>query len=136
MRASRLPRADRRGAERPRWVRRTLVVTAIAIVIAAVVGYVLLAIGVEFRGRVPVAEAELVSDTRIRLAVRTCGGEPVVDRLAESVDAVEVALVSTRRFGGSGMDCLDSLDVQLVDPLGDRQLRDLATGRVVDVNRP
>ena len=91
--------------------------------------------GVDWRGRVPATKALVSVEGSLTLVVATCGGEPALDLLREQDDTVEVAVVSTRTFGGSGgNDCLDPVEVPLQAPLGDRILVDATTGDVLVVD--
>lgn len=115
---------------RSRWV-----VVAWLLAVLAVVGFaVVVTRGVSWRDRFPVVRAILSEPDHLILMVDTCGENPELDLLREQAEVVEVAVVSTRTFGGSGSgDCLDPVDVQLQAPLGDRRLVDATTGDEVDV---
>lgn len=68
------------------------------------------------------------------MLVDTCLANPELDLLSEHDDRVEVAVVSTRTFGGSGADdCLDVVHVVLQEPLGDRPVLDVTSGNEVAV---
>lgn len=85
--------------------------------------------GVSWRDRFPITRALLSDEDTLTLVVNTCGGEPAIDRLREEDETVKVAVTSTRTFGGpGGIDCLDTIEVQLQAPLGERKLVDAPTG--------
>lgn len=65
----------------------------------------------------------------LRLGVATCQAQAEVTQLVESADAVTVQVSVTG--GSSERDCLDSVEVPLADPLGDRDLLDATTGEPV-----
>lgn len=127
MRAKRPPgskAANQTGRKRTRWV-----VAALLLAVAVVAVAVTLTRGVSWRDQVPVTRAILSAEDSLTLVVNTCGGEPALDLLREQNETVEVAVVSTRTFGGSGgEDCQDTIEVKLQAPLGDRNLVDGATG--------
>lgn len=120
--------ASRHPALRTRWL------VAIALAVLLIVGFIVaMTRGFSYRDRVSVTEAFLTADDHLTLLVGTCGGEPELDLLKELDESVQVAVVSTRTVGGSGGDCLDTVDVRLVQPLGDRALIDAATGGAIDL---
>jgi len=122
--------ANQTGRRRFRWV-----VVALLLAVVAVVGFaVVVTRGVSWRDRFPITGAWLSEPDHLRLVVNTCGGNPELDLLREQTEVVEVAVVSTRTFGGpGGGDCQDLVEVQLQAPLGDRRLVDATTGDEVAV---
>lgn len=59
------------------------------------------------------------------VSVGTCHGDPAAT-VEEDDRTVKITVTSTKRSPGD--DCLDSLQVELDRPLGDRQVIDGATG--------
>ena len=119
--------------EPARRVARWAVVVGAVLLLAVAALVVIATRGVSWQERVPVVEA-LSAQDRLTLVVDTCGGDPAVDLLRERDEVVEVAVVSTVRFGGSGGDCQDGVDVRLQAPLGDRRLVDATSGEDVAVD--
>lgn len=113
---------------RTRWVVAALLVAVVAVAVVAT-----LTRGFSWRDQVPITGAVLTEPDHLMLLVGTCGGEPELDLLREQDELVEVAVVSTRKIGGSGNDCLDPVEVRLQAPLGDRRLVDATTGDDVAV---
>lgn len=75
-------------------------------------------------------EAHDFGGTTLQLIVGSCNGDPEVTALEETADEVRIEVTSTIPAPGWGGDgCLDSFDVVLDAPLGDRRLVDLTTGR-------
>lgn len=108
---------------------------ALALAVVAVAVAVTLTRGFSSRDQVPVTDAFLFEQDRLTLVVDTCGREPELDLLREQDEVVEVAVVSTRTFGGSGGgDCQDSVEVRLQAPLGERSLVDATTGGALTVD--
>lgn len=105
----------------------------LVLVLLAIAVVVVMTRGVSWRDRFPIEEAWSPEPDVVSVIVATCHGDPWVDHLEEDDGTVSVAIESLRRLGGSGMDCLDSVDIHLGAPLGDRQLIDLTTGRAVAV---
>lgn len=117
-------------------MRRWRLVAAAAVAVLVVLAAVLaMTRGISWRGRVPVVAAELREDDRLVLVVNTCGGEPKLDLLRESVQQVDVAVVATHTVVGPGEDCQDLVEVRLAEPFGDRRLVDLTSGEEVNVQR-
>lgn len=112
------------------WIVGALI--AAGVVLAGVAWMVLH--GYTTRERVEVVSASYwVDRSQLMLTVGTCGGDPELSKLEETATQVDVEVVSTvPRFRGSN-DCLDVVEVTLPQPLGQRQVVDLATGQVVDV---
>jgi len=65
--------------------------------------------------------------------VPSCNGDPVVDELVEDGGYVRIKIVTTVVVSGDAADCLDSLDVSLRDPLGDRPIIDWESGETLPV---
>lgn len=81
------------------------------------------------RSSTSLTRAILSAEDSLTLVVNTCGGDPAIDLLREQNETVEVAVVSTRTFGGpGGEDCQDTIEAQLKAPPGDRNLVDATTG--------
>ena len=116
--------------------RRLLVVLAVALGLAALVGWLFL-VGVTWRGPVPVVAAESRQPDRLALIVASCQANPEVSLLRESSKKVEVEVIATKTFRlrGGGNDCQDLVEVQLQEPLGDRTVVDLHSGKVVSVTK-
>lgn len=83
---------------------------------------------------VAIFEASLAAPAKLVIAVGSCKAEPEVSILEQDSDAVRVKVVSTVPAHPDGSaDCLDLLEVVLEDPLGDRVLVDLTSGKEVHV---
>jgi hypothetical protein len=85
-------------------------------------------------GRRPVDVTEvlrLVEPSTVQLAVSSCNGDPEITSLTQGGTRVEVEVTSTVTNPGDA--CLDTIDVVLDEPLGDRELVDLTSGRTVPV---
>lgn len=87
------------------------------------------------RAAVDVVEAELRDSLRLTLSVDSCNGGPELTRLEETADEVRVEVVSDAPLFRGREDCLDSVEVRLDEPLGDRVLRDLHSGQDVTVTQ-
>ncbi|MPV51284.1 hypothetical protein GCG21_14965 [Pseudactinotalea sp. HY160] len=99
-----------------------------------VAGTYVLTVGVAWRARVPVVQASLLEPEVLGLVVDTCNEGPEVDLLEEDDEAVRVAVVSTRTFGGSGSgDCQDLLEVHLNASLDERLVVDAISGDLLTV---
>jgi hypothetical protein len=72
-------------------------------------------------------------DRRLALGVNSCQDDPKVDAV-ETDD--EVRLTVTIVGERSGLECQDSVDVVLNEPLGNRQVRDMATQEIVVIEAP
>lgn len=85
------------------------------------------------RGPVSLEDMEAVvsRSPSISLGVPSCNGDPVLDELVEEPDVVRLQVVSTVTNPGDG--CLDSLEVELDAPLGDRELVDMTSGAQIRV---
>ena len=78
---------------------------------------------------------EAVADgTRLSIEVPTCNGEPEVTILEEDEAEVRVEVVSQRQRG-EVPSCLDTVQVELSQPLGDRELIDLTSDRAIRVRQ-
>lgn len=109
---------------------RSAVIAAVVLVLA---GVVFLFQG-EYRARTEVLEAVESGDGRLTLTIKTCDGDPQVEQMDEGADEVRIDVRSTHYLWGSD-ECLDQLDVQLDEPLGERELVDVETGDVVAVSQ-
>lgn len=116
--------------------RRHFLVPAIALGLAVLVGWMLF-VGVTWRGPVPVLAAESRQPDRLALIVDSCQANPEVSLLRESSKKVEVEVIATKTFRlrGGGNDCQDLVEVQLQEPLGDRTVVDLHSGKAVSVTK-
>lgn len=75
--------------------------------------------------------ATVVGERVLAVEVPSCNGDPVVDSVVESEDAVRIRIVSSL---GSADICLDVVDVELAAPLGDRVLIDDVSGTTILVD--
>ena len=90
--------------------------------------------GCNWRTGASVLEAESISSSRLLLIVRSCNQNPEVSQLRETeVDVQVKVLVDIHPFLLGGEDCLDAVEVQLQEPLGDRDVIDKRGGEVVRV---
>lgn len=87
------------------------------------------------RAAVDVVEAELRDSLQLALVVGSCNGDPEVTRLEETADEVRVEVVSDAPLFRAEDDCMDLVEVQLDEPLGDRAVRDLHSGQEVTVTQ-
>ena len=87
-----------------------------------------------WRSEVRVMEAHLHSPTRLEFYVGSCQGSPEVSLFREADTEIQVKVVAwiTPLLGGA--ECLDSVHVQLQEPLGDRVVIDRHTGEQVEVS--
>ncbi len=74
----------------------------------------------------------LAEPSTVQLAVSSCNGEPEITSLTQGATRVEVEVTSTVTDPGDA--CLDTIDVALDAPLGDRELVDLTSGRTISPN--
>lgn len=111
-------------------------VPAIALGLAVLVGWMLF-VGVTWRGPVRVVAAESRQPDRLMLIVNSCQANPELSLLRESGQEVEVEVIATKTFRlrGGGNDCQDLVEVQLQEPLGDRIVVDLHSGKAVSVTK-
>lgn len=78
---------------------------------------------------------EAIGDSmRLSIEVPTCNGEPEVTILEEDEAEVRVEVVSQRQRGDVPS-CLDTVEVELSRPLGDRELVDLTSERTIRVRQ-
>ncbi len=84
------------------------------------------------RGTATIMNYIASDDGALSVIVNTCHGDPVVSGLVETTDEVNITVTSTKTHG-AGDACLDSVDVDLSAPLGDRTVIDASDGhRVMD----
>jgi hypothetical protein len=85
------------------------------------------------RGTVSLKDSEAVASgpRSVNVTVPSCNGEPVVDELVEDGEAVRLRIVTTVTNPGDG--CLDSLEIELEEPLGGRPLIDMTSGTELQV---
>lgn len=113
---------------------RRLAVAVLALGLLVLAGWLFLG-GFTLRGEVSVIEAELRSTDRLALVVDSCEGDPEVSLLRETGEDVQVEVVASAAYFRGGGDCLDVVEVQLREPLGNRIVIDLHTGESVSVTR-
>ena len=113
--------------------KRLLLVGVVVIVALVVAAGVVMTRGFAWRTRVAVMDAWLSPEGTLVLHVPTCGGDPVLDLLDETDDHVRVAVVSTKQMFRGGNDCKDGLEVPLQQPLGDRAIIDVTSGKTVEL---
>ena len=83
-----------------------------------------------------VFDARLVSPDRLSLTVSSCNKNPEVSRLRETdVDVRVKVLVDIHLFLKGGQDCQDLVEVQLQEPLGDRDVVDWRSGQAVSIRK-
>lgn len=82
---------------------------------------------------VSIVEAVQNSDSEIGLVVDACGGDVRIE-VEESRHAVTAKVTAPREW--SGDDCLEIVELSLVEPLGDRVIVDGSSGDVVPLTRP
>jgi hypothetical protein len=70
------------------------------------------------------------SERRLEVGVASCDDDPEV-KAVETAD--EVQLTATIFGERSGLECQDSVQVILKKPLGDRQVRDTMTGKLLEL---
>lgn len=83
------------------------------------------------RGPTPIRAHQPHAQHRLSLTVESCGGDPDVGAIEETSAEVRLLIVATTPTAGIGWACLDSLGVQLAQPLGGRRVIDLTTGQLV-----
>ena len=90
-------------------------------------------------GRVPVPVVEVRADSprdmSLEVNVASCNMAPGVVRLDEDAERIEIE-VDAHRSGPGGNDCLDTVVVALGEPIGDRWLYDVVSGRQVRPSMP
>ena len=89
--------------------------------------------GYNWRIGVTVIEARLSAPDRFVLGINTCNKNPEVSRLVETDVDVQAEVVADALPFLYGGDCRDGVDVQLHEPLGDRDVVDTHIGEVVRV---
>jgi hypothetical protein len=116
---------------------RHLVFLMVAAVAYLAVGFAVAVLAWQFfgggvwRSEVGVFEAELRAPQRLVLLVKSCGGDPEVTLLRETDINVQVKLIASSTPLTGGGDCLDLIEIQLQEPLGDRVVIDKHTGQSV-----
>lgn len=87
------------------------------------------------RGPVSLAgwDVRQVSAEELAFEVPSCNGDPEVDELVEDAKEVRIRVVTTVVVSGSRDDCLDSVEVSLHEPLGDRDVIDAESGETLSV---
>jgi hypothetical protein len=88
-----------------------------------------------WRSEVSVVKAELRSPDRLDLIVDSSNGDPEVTQLRESDREVQVEVVASSTPFQGGQDCLDVVQAQLQEPLGDRVVVDMHSQQSVSVTR-
>ena len=88
--------------------------------------------GGAWRSAVSVKSALLLSPDRLELIVASCHGAPRVSLEETDVD-VRVKVISFSTPLRGGMDCVDTVQGHLREPLGDRIVVDKHTGQSVTV---
>lgn len=111
-----------------------LIVAVIALGSIAFVAWLFLGEGT-WRSEVKVIEAELRAPDRLALVVASCSGDPEVSLLRETDQHVQVEVVASSTPFRSGDDCQDVVEVPLQEPLGDRVVVDMHSGKSVTVSR-
>ena len=84
--------------------------------------------GGAWRSGVNVVDARLDAPDTLILAVESCHGAPRVAMSHETDVAVYVRIIAFSTPMHGGLDCLDSVNVYLEEPLGDRSVVDMHTG--------
>ncbi len=115
--------AGRRAIRRGRWAARGLV--AFGVLVVATIVTVLLVDGFRFDERSFEPEAVLDDRPAVALYTGTCNAEIRVADLIETATEVRIGIEIRRNTDD---DCADALEVELIDPLGDRVLVDLVSG--------
>lgn len=75
------------------------------------------------------------SSTRLELGVNTCNQNPQAE-VEESAEDVRIQIVVDQVQTGDRNDCADNTKVVLKEPLGDRQVVNAETGKVIQVTPP
>ena len=107
----------------------TVVVTGLLVFVACFMVWHYLG-GGAWRSGVDVMEVVLHSPQRLELIVASCHGAPRVS-LQETAADVQVKVMAFSTPFRGGLDCLDSVEVSLREPLGDRTVVDKHAGRAV-----
>ena len=88
--------------------------------------------GYTWRTGVSVVEARLTASDRLSVGVNSCHKNPEVSRLVETDVDVQVRVVAdSHPFLLGGQECMDTAEIQLAKPLGDRTVVDMRTDEVV-----
>lgn len=76
-------------------------------------------------------------DTELGIGIGDCKGDHRAE-VEETDEAVRVRVVTENRLeiGENRLACMDTLQVELSQPLGDRDVLDATTGETVDIERP
>ena len=83
-----------------------------------------------------VLDARLTSPDRLALTVSSCNRKAEVSQLRETdVDMQVKVKAYIHPFLQGGEDCADLVEVQLQEPLGDRDVVDRRTGQAVKLRR-
>ncbi len=92
--------------------------------------------GYTWRSEVGVLKAELRSPDRLTLIVASCNKDPEMSLLRETDVDIQVKVIAdSHPFLLGGGDCVDIVEAQLQQPLGDRVLVDDHTGQLVIVSK-
>ena len=83
---------------------------------------------------VSVKSASLISPDRLELLVDSCHGAPRVS-LEETDNDVHVKVIAFSTPLRGGIDCLETVEVFLQEPLGDRIVVDKHTGQTVAISQ-
>ncbi len=83
------------------------------------------------RGPTELAEARLSAPAILEVGVMSCNGDPEITELTEEAHRVGVEVTSTVTDPGDS--CMDLVEVVLQDPLGERDLVDVTSGRTLEV---
>ncbi len=110
--------------------RRCLIGVVVVIGLLSIVALVFVFTG---RGEARVVEVMFHSPQRLELLVASCNRNPAVSLLRESDVDVQVKVKVDSDFRSGEGDCLDSVEVYLQEPLGDRVIVDKHTGRRVSI---
>ena len=120
---------------------RRLTSLAVAAAVLVVTGFVtaflawLLLVGGVWRSEVSVVGVQLRSLTKLALFVDSCYGDPKLSLLQETDRDLQVKVVASSTPFRGGQDCLDVVQAQLQDPLGDRLVVDRHSGQSVSVTK-
>ncbi len=87
--------------------------------------------GGAWRSGVGVMGARLISLGTLSLTVDSCQGAPSVAQLQETDVDVQVRVIAFSTPTRGGTDCLDSVKAYLREPLGNRAVVDMHSGRIV-----
>ena len=109
-----------------------VVVTALVVFLACFVVWYNIG-GGAWRGAVRVDEALLRSPDRLDLIVSSCNGDPAPSEWGMTDSAVQVRVVAFSRPLHGGAECQDVLKLDLPEPLEDRIVLDLHTGKTMSV---